>query len=213
MSAQSKSIGKIITTGLWGDNPVFRQILGICSSLAVTNLVLNTMVMSAALVVTLGLSSLTVSLLRNLIPRRVRMMVETLIMAFYVILFDQALAAYWPDMSRNLGPYVGLIITNCILMGRAEAFAITNKPWPSFIDGVFNGLGYAFVLLIISVFREITGMGSLLGIPMPFFSTPAWDRWIIMVMPPGAFFTLAVIVWIFRSIRKPESPAIKGGSS
>lgn len=213
MNSSPKSASKIISDGLWGDNPVFRQILGICSSLAVTNLVLNTLVMGFALTLTLGLSSITVSLLRNLIPRRVRMMVETLIMAFYVILFDLALKAYWPDMSRNLGPYVGLIITNCILMGRAEAFAISQKPWPSFLDGIFNGLGYSFVLLVISVFREIIGMGSLLGIPMPFFSTPAWDRWIIMVMPPGAFFTLAVVVWIFRSVKKPQSDDTKKGAS
>lgn len=204
MSNGEKSLGRVFTDGLWGDNPVFRQILGICSSLAVTNLVLNTAVMGVALTFTTGLSSLTVSLLRNVMPRNVRMMVETLVMAFYVILFDLALKAYWPDMSRNLGPYVGLIITNCILMGRAEAFAIAQKPIPSLLDGLANGLGYTFVLLIISVFREIVGMGTFLGMPVPFFSSPAWDRWIIMVMPPGAFFTLAVIVWIFRSIKKPE---------
>lgn len=129
------------------------------------------------------------------------MMIETLIIAFYVILFDQTLRAYWPDMSRSLGPYVGLIITNCIIMGRAEAFANSNKPALSFIDGLFSGLGYALVLLAVAIIRELLGMGSILGAAMPFFASDSWDRWIIMVMPPGAFFTLAVIVWIFRSLQ------------
>jgi Na+-transporting NADH:ubiquinone oxidoreductase subunit D len=195
----------IILDALWGNNPIFRQILGICSALAVTNLVLNTMVMGFAVIVTTALSGLTVSLLRDWTPRNIRMMVETLIIAFYVILFDQALKAYWPDMSRNLGPYVGLIITNCIIMGRAEAFANSHPPIKSFIDGFFSGTGYAFVLIAVSLVRELLGMGTILGLAMPFFSTALWDRWIIMVMPPGAFFTLAVIVWIFRSIKTSPS--------
>jgi Na+-transporting NADH:ubiquinone oxidoreductase subunit D len=205
--AANKSTGQIIKDGLWAENPVFYQILGICSALAVTNLVLNTLVMSAALVFTTALSGLTVSLLRNITPRRVRMMVQTLIIAFYVILFDRVLAAYWPDMSRSLGPYVGLIITNCIIMGRAEAFAGANPPGAALLDGFFSGVGYAFVLLSVSVVRELVGMGSIMGIPIPFFSSPAWDRWVIMVMPPGAFFTLAVIVWLFRSLKtRGEKP-------
>lgn len=195
-----KKTREVVLDALWNENPVFRQILGICSALAVTNLVINTAVMGVAVILTTALSGLTVSLLRKWTPRVIRMMVETLIIAFYVILFDQALKAYWPDMSRSLGPYVGLIITNCIIMGRAEAFANANRPGISFIDGFFSGAGYAFVLLAVAVVRELFGMGTLLGIAMPFFSTNLWDRWIIMVMPPGAFFTLAVIVWIMRSI-------------
>jgi Na+-transporting NADH:ubiquinone oxidoreductase subunit D len=195
----------VVLNALWNDNPVFQQILGICSALAVTNLVLNTLVMSVALILTTALSGFTVSVLRKYTPRIVRMMVETLIIAFYVILFDQALKAYWPDMSRSLGPYVGLIITNCIIMGRAEAFANSNPPFTSFVDGFFMGVGYAFVLLCVAVVRELLGMGSILGIAMPFFSTRMWDRWIIMVMPPGAFFTLAVIVWVFRSLKTSGS--------
>jgi Na+-transporting NADH:ubiquinone oxidoreductase subunit D len=131
------------------------------------------------------------------------MMVQTLIIAFYVIIVDLILQAYWPDMSRSLGPYVGLIITNCIIMGRCEAFAGSNTPVPSFVDGLFSGLGYSFVLLCIAVVRELLGMGTLLGIPIPYFAT-TWDKWIIMVMPPGAFFTLACILWLFRSIRAPQ---------
>ena len=186
--------------GLWGNNPIFRQVLGICSTLAVTNLVLNTMVMCAALVFSLSLSAVTVSVLRNLTPRKIRMMVETLIIAFYVIVVDLILRAYWPEMSRNLGPYVGLIITNCILMGRCEACANANPPGVALVDGFFNALGYSAMLLLISVFRELLGMGTLLGYPIPYFAE-SWDKWIIMVMPPGAFFMLAVLVWIFRNIK------------
>jgi Na+-transporting NADH:ubiquinone oxidoreductase subunit D len=191
----------LMVEGLWRNNPVFKQVLGICSTLAVTNLVLNTMVMCAALVFTLSLSSATVSLLRTFTPRNIRMMVETLIIAFYVIIVDVLLKAYWPEMSSNLGPYVGLIITNCIVMGRCEAYGNSNPPGGAFMDGLFNALGYSFVLLIIATFRELFGMGTLLGLPMPFFSGPYWDPWIIMVMPPGAFFMLALVVWVFRSIQ------------
>lgn len=200
----AKRTSDVMLSAIWGENPVFRQILGICSALAVTNLVLNTMVMGAAVIFTTALSSFTVSILRKHTPRIIRMMVEVLIIAFYVILFDQALKAYWPDMSRNLGPYVGLIITNCIIMGRAEAFANANPPGLSFLDGLSSGIGYSLVLICVAAVRELLGMGSLLGVPIPFFSSSSWDRWIIMVMPPGAFFTLAVIVWIARSVGKDQ---------
>lgn len=199
-----KKTREVVIDALWNDNPVFRQILGICSALAVTNLVINTVVMGVAVTFTTALSGWTVSLLRKWTPRVIRMMVETLIIAFYVILFDQALKAYWPDMSRSLGPYVGLIITNCIIMGRTEAFANANPPSISFVDGFFSGVGYAVVLLAVALVRELFGMGTIIGIALPFFSTGLWDRWIIMVMPPGAFFTLAVIVWIMRSLKAPK---------
>jgi len=201
MQAESKNI---IMQGLWHSNPVFRQVLGICSTLAVTNLVLNTTVMCLALLFTLSLSALTVSILRRLTPRNIRMMVETLIIAFYVIIVDVVLKAYWPDMSRSLGPYVGLIITNCIVMGRCEAYANANPPGRAFLDGLFNALGYSFVLLIIATFREVMGMGTFMGLALPYFSGPHWDKWIIMVMPPGAFFMLAIVTWVFRSIGLPK---------
>ena len=140
------SYGEITKKTLWTENPVIRQILGICSALAVTNLVANTLVMGIGVSLVTAFSSLTVSLLRNTIPVRVRMMAQTLIIAFYVILVDIVLRAFLPDMSRALGPYVGLIITNCIIMGRCEAFAQTNKPLPSFFDGLMSGLGYTLVL-------------------------------------------------------------------
>jgi len=200
----AKPTKQIVLDGLWRDNPIFRQILGICSTLAVTNVVLNTAVMCISLTLVTALSCLTVSLLRNWTPRNIRMMVQTLIIAFYVIIVDLILKAYWPEMSTQLGPFVGLIITNCIVMGRCEAYAGSNPPISSFVDGFFNGLGYSFVLLAISVVRELLGMGTILGFAIPYFSSPYWDKWIIMVMPPGAFFVLASIIWLFRSIKPKE---------
>lgn len=193
----------IIVDGLWKNNPVFRQILGICSTLAITNVVLNTTVMCVSLTAVMTLSCFTVSLLRKWTPMNIRMMVQTLIIAFYVIIVDVILKAYWPEMSTNLGPYVGLIITNCIIMGRCEAFARSNSPVASVVDGFFNGIGYSMILIIISVLRELLGMGTILGFEIPFFAI-TWDKWIIMVMPPGAFFTLACVIWIFRSFRPKE---------
>jgi Na+-transporting NADH:ubiquinone oxidoreductase subunit D len=129
------------------------------------------------------------------------MMVETLIIAFYVIIVDVVLRAYWPEMSTNLGPYVGLIITNCIVMGRCEACGNSNPPSKAFLDGFFNALGYSYILLIIATFREVLGMGTFMGLSVPYFSGPYWDKWLIMVMPPGAFFMLAIVTWVFRSIQ------------
>lgn len=192
---------ELIKEGLWDNNPVFRQVLGICSTLAVTNLVLNTLVMCGALVFTLTFSAVSVSVLRTLTPRNIRMMVETLIIAFYVIIVDILLKAYWPEMSRNLGPYVGLIITNCIVMGRCEACAKNCSAGISALDGFFNAIGYSLVLLIIATFREVLGMGTFLGMDVPYFSSALWDKWIIMVMPPGAFFMLAIVVWVLREIQ------------
>ncbi len=201
VAVKKSETSKIISEGIWQNNPIFKQVLGICSTLAVTNLVLNTMVMCIALVFTLSLSAATVSLLRKFTPRNIRMMVETLIIAFYVIIVDVLLKAYWPQMSGNLGPYVGLIITNCIVMGRCEAYGNTQPIGRAFLDGFFNALGYSFVLLIIAIVRELFGMGTLLGYPMPYFSGPYWDKWIVLVMPPGAFFMLGIVTWVLRSIQ------------
>jgi Na+-transporting NADH:ubiquinone oxidoreductase subunit D len=187
---------QIFKAGLWKDNPVLRQILGICSTLAVTNLMVNTLVMNAGLIFTLCMSSLTVSLLRNYTPMRIRMMVQTLIIASYVIIVDIAIKAYLPDISEALGPYVGLIITNCIIMGRCEAFARNNPPWPSFVDGLAVSIGYALVLLAIAVVREPLGFGTFLGYRiMPEGFTP----WTVMIMAPGAFFMLGIYVWIIKA--------------
>jgi Na+-transporting NADH:ubiquinone oxidoreductase subunit D len=204
---KGRTVRAIAREGLWDNNPIFRQVLGICSTLAVTNMVMNTMVMCVALLATLSLSSFSISLLRRWTPRNIRMMVETLIIAFYVIVVDMLLKAYWPQMSQSLGPYVGLIITNCIVMGRAEACANSQPPMTALLDGFFNALGYSFVLLLIAIPRELLGMGTLMGFAMPYFSGPHWDKWIIMVMPPGAFFTLALVVWFFRSLQASKGKA------
>jgi Na+-transporting NADH:ubiquinone oxidoreductase subunit D len=187
---------QIFVRGLWDDNPVLRQVLGICSTLAVTNLLVNTLVMNAGLIFTVTMSCLTVSLLRKYTPMRIRMMAQTLIIASYVIIVDICIAAYLPDISEALGPYVGLIITNCIVMGRCEAFARNNPPWPSFLDGLAMSLGYSAVLLTIALIREPLGFGTVLGFRiMPAGFTP----WTIMIMAPGAFFTLGLLAWFLKA--------------
>ena len=192
-----KSPSAILKENLWHNNPVFVQILGICSTLAVTNNMANTMIMTLGLVFVSAFTNLTVSLLKSLIPRKVRMIIQTLIIAFYVIIVDILLRAYLPEISKSLGPYVGLIITNCIIMGRAEAFAQSNGPFLSFWDGVTSGLGYMWVLLIIAFIRELLGFGTLFGFPV---LPDSFIKWTIMVMAPSAFFLLGTFLWIAKSI-------------
>ncbi|MDC7246169.1 MAG: NADH:ubiquinone reductase (Na(+)-transporting) subunit D [Sphaerochaetaceae bacterium] len=193
---------KTFVTPLGKENPVFVQILGICSTLAVTNKLENTMVMSLGVIFTLALSSWTLSIMRKWIPSRIRMMVETMVIATYVIIVDIALKAYYPEMWKSLGPYVGLIITNCIVMGRIEAFALQNKPMLSLVDGIASGIGYAYVLLAIAFVRELLGTGSLWGIQI---LGSWWTNWSIMVMPPGGFFMLAIFLWIAREVFMKEA--------
>ncbi len=188
---------------LWTENPIFRQVLGICSALAVTNLMFNTLLMCVGLIWTTVMTNITVSALRNYIPQRVRMMVQVLIIACYVIIVDIVLQAKYPEIHRVIGAYVGLIITNCIIMGRAEAFASRNPVWPSFCDGLGSGLGYSGVLMSIALVREVLGFGSVFGVMLP-GTEIWWHSWTIMIMPPGAFFVLAIIVWIARSWGEPE---------
>ncbi|MDY0150752.1 MAG: Rnf-Nqr domain containing protein [Candidatus Cloacimonas sp.] len=177
------------------ENSVWRQILGICSALAVTNLMMNSLIMGLGVIFSLALSGFTISLIRAWTPRSVRMMVQTLIIASYVIIVDIFLKANLPEISKQLGPYVGLIITNCILMGRAEAFASQNKPLDSFVDGIGAGVGYSMVLLIIGFIRELFGFGSIFGIKA---MGAWWTNWSIMVMAPSAFFILAMFIWIIN---------------
>lgn len=187
---------EIFVTSAFRENSVWKQILGICSSLAVTNLMLNSLIMGIGVTFALALSSFTVSLIREYTPRSVRMIAQTLIMAAYVIIVDILLKAYLPDISKQLGPYVGLIITNCILMGRLEAFASKNTPLDSVVDGIGAGFGYTLVLLVISFIRELFGFGTLFGIRI-FGSW--WTNWSIMVMAPSAFFLLALLIWIVNT--------------
>lgn len=211
---------KVFLTDIGKDNPVFVQILGICSALAVTNVLKNTVVMGAGLLFATAMSSFTVSLLRKIIPGRVRMMVETLIIAAYVIVVDIVLRAFVPDIERQLGPYVGLIITNCIIMGRAEAFALSNSPGLSLVDGLASGIGYSYVLLIIAFFRELLGSGSIWGYNV---LGSGWTNWSIMVMAPGAFFMLAIFIWVVKGVilrvedevpaKAPGQPAAKGATA
>lgn len=201
---------KIFLSGLWEDNPVFRQVLGICSSLAVTNLMLNSLVMGLGLVFVTAFSSFTISLLRKYTPRHIRMMVQTLIISVFVIIVDIFLKAYVPTVSAALGPYVGLIITNCIIMGRCEAFAQNNPPVPAFLDGIASGLGYTAVLLFIAFFRELLGFGSVFGIQI---LGDNWVNWTLMIMPPGAFFMLGTMIWITNSRFPVKSQMAKGGQA
>jgi Na+-transporting NADH:ubiquinone oxidoreductase subunit D len=190
-------VKRLFLDNVGSKNPVFMQILGICSTLAVTNSVKNTVVMSLGLIFTTAFSALFVSLLRKSMPARVRMMVETLIIAAFVIIVDIVLRAFVPDISRQLGPYVGLIITNCIIMGRMEAFALNNPPGISFMDGIASGFGYAYVLLIVAVFRELLGAGTIWGLTV---FGDWWTNWAIMIMPPGAFFMLAIFIWVVKGV-------------
>jgi Na+-transporting NADH:ubiquinone oxidoreductase subunit D len=188
----------VVRDGLATANPITRQILGICSALAVTNRVDTALVMGLALIFVTGLSNLFLSTLRKAIPSRIRMIAEMAIVSTFVIVIDLALRAFFWDISKQLGPYVALIITNCIVMGRAEAYALQNPPMLSLLDGVANAAGYAMMLLIVGVFRELVGSGSILGITI---LSPLWyEKNLLFVLGPGAFFTLGALLWVFNTI-------------
>lgn len=193
---------EIFIVSAFKDNSVWKQILGICSTLAVTNLMLNSLIMGLGVIFALALSSFTISLIRAHTPRSVRMMAQTLIIGAYVIIVDILLKTYVPEVSKQLGPYVGLIITNCILMGRAEAFAAQNKPLDSLIDGIGAGFGYTVVLLLIAFIRELFGFGTLFGLRV---MGEGWINWSIMVMAPSAFFLLALLIWAINTYYYKEA--------
>ncbi len=196
----------IVKDDLWKNNPVTVQILGICSTLAVTNIFLNTLIMGLGLTFVTAFSALTISLIRSIIPPRVRMMVYTLVISSFVVIVDISLKAYVPNISKALGPYVGLIITNCIIMGRMEAFASNNPPGLAFLDGIVSGIGYAWVLLVIAFFRELLGFGTILGFPVmdPLMQglgiADGWTQWAFMIMAPGGFFMLALFIWVSNTM-------------
>ena len=185
-------------------NPISVLVLGICSSLAVTVQLKGAFVMGLSVIIVTGLSSLVCSLLRNTIPNRIRIIVQLVVVAMMVILVDQVLKAYAYSVSKTLSVYIGLIITNCIVMGRIEAFALGNKPFASLLDGLGNGLGYALILVIVAFFRELLGSGTLFGfqvIPQAVYDFGYANNG-LMILPPMALILLGCIIWVQRSIQK-----------
>ena len=183
------------------DNPVIVQVLGICSCLAVTAKLEPAIVMGISVTAVTAFSNVIISLIRNTIPNSIRIIVQLVVVAALVIIVDQFLKAYNYEVSRQLSVFIGLIITNCILMGRLEAFALSNKPWPAFLDGVGNGIGYAIILIIVAAVRELLGSGTLLGcqiIPQALYDAGYQNNG-LMILPPMALITVACIIWVHRS--------------
>lgn len=186
------------------DNPVIVQVLGICSALAVTSKLEPALVMAVSVTAVLSLANVIISLLRNTIPQSIRIIVQLVVVAALVVVVDQVLKAWNYEVSKALSVFIGLIITNCIIMGRLEAFALTNRPWPAFLDGIGNGLGYGVILIIVSFFRELLGSGTLFGMQV----FPQW--WYdagymnngLMILPPMALIVVACIIWAHRSRNK-----------
>ena len=200
------SVKDTLTGPIFKNNPIALQILGICSALAVTSSMQVTLVMCVALTAVVAFSNLGVSLIRNHIPGSIRIIVQMIIIASLVIVVDQVLKAYAYAISKQLSVFVGLIITNCIVMGRAEAFAMKNPPLPSFIDGLGNGLGYSEVLIAVAFFRELFGTGKLMGIDiLPVVTEGGW--YVpngLLLLPPSAFFLIGGFIWVLRSFDKKQ---------
>ncbi|MGO1425612.1 MAG: NADH:ubiquinone reductase (Na(+)-transporting) subunit D [Halomonas sp.] len=195
----------VLTAPIFQNNPIALQILGICSALAVTTSMSVSLVMALAVIFVTAFSNLFVSLIRNHIPSSIRIIVQMTIIASLVIVVDQILKAYAYEMSKQLSVFVGLIITNCIVMGRAEGFAMSNTPGMSFLDGIGNGLGYGFVLMVVGFFRELLGSGSVFGITI--LQTVQNGGWYVpnglLLLPPSAFFIIGLLIWVMRSVN-PE---------
>lgn len=186
------------------DNPVIVQVLGICSCLAVTAKLEPAIVMGISVIAVLAFSNVIISLIRNTIPTNIRIIVPLVVVAALVIIVNQLLLAYAYDVSKQLSVFIGLIITNCILMGRLEAFAMGNKPWPSFLDGIGNGIGYAIILIITGFFRELLGSGTVLGfqvVPQSFYEAGYANNG-LMILPPMALIVVACIIWVHRARNK-----------
>jgi Na+-transporting NADH:ubiquinone oxidoreductase subunit D len=205
----SKSNIKLITNPLNDDNPISVQVLGICSALAVTVQMKNAFVMAISVIAVVAIGNVIISLLRNYIPSRIRIIVQLVVAAALVILVDQILKAFAYDVSKQLSVFVGLIITNCILMGRFEAFALKNKPWPSFLDGLGNGLGYGFVLMVVAFFRELLGSGKIWGYPVlgdSIGKTGVYSMGYInnglVILAPMALILVGIFIWVQRGINK-----------
>jgi Na+-transporting NADH:ubiquinone oxidoreductase subunit D len=198
----AKSTKEILFDPLINTNPIAVQVLGVCSALAVTSKLETAIVMSLALTVVTGFSNLAISLIRDYIPSSVRIIIQLTVIASLVIITDQILKAYLYDVATQLSVFVGLIITNCIVMGRAEAYAMANPPWPSFLDGIGNGLGYSLILLTVGFVRELLGAGKILGVTiMPLVTDGGWYTANgLMVLSPAAFFLIAIAIWIMRTM-------------
>ncbi len=197
---------KAISQALWQSNPVSKQILGICSSLAVTVQLKTAIVMGLALTFVVGFSNLAISLLRRQIPRNIRIIVEVAVIATLVIIADEFLKAFMYDISKQLSVFVGLIITNCIVMGRAETFAMGNPPYRSFVDGIANGIGYTSILCGVAFFRELLGAGKLFGyqvVPESFYQA-GYQNMGLMLLAPGAFIMIGLFVWLEYSLLKDK---------
>ncbi|MFM1873011.1 MAG: hypothetical protein RL398_2433 [Planctomycetota bacterium] len=193
---------KAVLDPLWDNNPIALQVLGICSALAVTTRLDKAIVMGIGVTFVTAMANVLISMIRNFIPSKIRIIVQLVVVSGVVIVFDQLLKAYMFDLSKQLSVFVGLIITNCIVMGRLEAYAMQNPPWRSFLDGIGNGLGYAWILVIVGAVREIFGAGKLLGhqiIPQAMYDAGYVNNG-LMVLAPGAFLLLGVIVWVQRAI-------------
>jgi len=191
---------RLLKEPLGASNPITVQVLGICSALAVTAKLKPAIVMTLSVIVVLAVSNVIVSLLRNGLPPRIRIIVQLVVIATMVILVDQVLKAFVYDVSKQLSVFVGLIITNCIIMGRLEAFAMSNKPWPAFLDGIGNALGYGIILIIVAFFRELLGSGTLFDyqvIPQGFYDFGYQNNG-LMILPPMALITVGVIIWVQR---------------
>jgi Na+-transporting NADH:ubiquinone oxidoreductase subunit D len=201
-----ETVKETLTSPIFKNNPIALQILGVCSALAVTSSLQVTLVMCVALTFVTAFSNLFVSLIRHHIPGSIRIIVQMVIIASLVIVVDQFLKAYAYAISKQLSVFVGLIITNCIVMGRAEAFAMKNPPMPSFIDGIGNGLGYSVVLICVAVIRELFGSGKLMGIEiLPLVTDGGW--YVpngLLLLPPSAFFLIGLFIWVLRSVQKEQ---------
>jgi Na+-transporting NADH:ubiquinone oxidoreductase subunit D len=200
----SKKNRKLVSDPLNDDNPITVQVLGICSALAITVKLYPALVMAISVLFVVAASNVTISLMRNLIPNRIRIIVQLVVVAALVVLVDQVLKAFVYDISKELSVFVGLIITNCIIMGRLEAFALGNKPWRSFLDGIGNALGYGVILLIVAFFRELLGSGTLFGmqvIPDAWYMANGgfYNNNGFMLLPPMALITVGIIIWVQRS--------------
>lgn len=208
--SSAKELKKSVLAPVLDNNPIALQVLGVCSALAVTTKLETAFVMTLAVMFVTALSNFFVSLIRNHIPNSVRIIVQMAIIASLVIVVDQILKAYLYDISKQLSVFVGLIITNCIVMGRAEAFAMKSEPIPSFIDGIGNGLGYGFVLMTVGFFRELLGSGKLFGLEvLPLISNGGWYQPNdLMLLAPSAFFLIGFMIWAIRTF-KPEQVEAK----